>query len=450
MPLRVRAWILGIGIVAILPLLFLLIFAPPDGLQRAEFAQFLGRFHPLAVHLPVALLLLVPLLEFAALFRERVHLRKAAGFVLGLGATAALASAWLGWLLAWSGGYEGSLVIRHMWGGVSLAIASLTCWLLYEKRTGYLLVLLATVGLLTWTSDQGGKLTHGDTFLTEHSPEPLRRWMGGQKKTQVAPNSFYAMRVQRIFDNKCLSCHNAGKFKGKLRLDGYDYAMRGGKDGPVIHPGDTTKSELFRRVTLPADNKDVMPAAGKPALTADEIKIIQAWISAGATVEIADATTASLPAPAGEKSPSPPLTADYRPQLKVITELESSLGIHLVPRSQNPTDGLILRTLSAPSKCTDDTLVRLAPVASLIVDAELARTKVTDKGMQVLAAFPNLRFLDLSNTDVTSSGAKELLKLDKLESLNLTETKVNRSGIEPLQSKPGLKRIYSFETPEVR
>ena len=76
MPLRVRAWILGIGIVAILPLLFLLIFAPPDGLQRAEFAQFLGRFHPLAVHLPVALLLLVPLLEFAALFRERVHLRK--------------------------------------------------------------------------------------------------------------------------------------------------------------------------------------------------------------------------------------------------------------------------------------------------------------------------------------------------------------------------------------
>ena len=56
--------------------------------------------------------------------------------MLGLGATAAIASAWLGWLLAWSGGYEGSLVIRHMWGGVSLAIASLTCWLLYENEPG--------------------------------------------------------------------------------------------------------------------------------------------------------------------------------------------------------------------------------------------------------------------------------------------------------------------------
>jgi hypothetical protein len=446
MPLRVRTSILGIGIVTILPLLILLIFAPPDGLQRAEFAQFLGRFHPLAVHLPVALLLLVPLLEFGSLFRERVHLRQAAGFVLGLATAAAITSAWLGWLLAWSGGYEGSLVTRHMWGGLSLALASFVCWLLYEKRSVYLLILLATVGLLAWTSDQGGKLTHGDTFLTEHSPEPLRRWLGAEKKTQVDPASFYALRVQPIFDGKCVSCHNAGKFKGKLRLDGYDYAMRGGKDGQVIQPGDTSKSELFRRVTLPADSKDVMPAAGKPPLTADEIKIIQVWISAGATVEVADAAAASLPASAGEKPPSSPLTADYRPQSKVISELESSLGVRLIPRSQNPTDGLILRTLSAPGKCTDDTLSRLAPVANLIVDAELARTKVTDKGMQALGAFSNLRFLDLSNTDVTSSGAKELLKLDKLESLNLTETKVTRSGIEPFQSKSGLKRIYSFET----
>ena len=70
MPLRVRAWILGVGIAAIFPLFILLIYAPPDGQQRAELAQFLGRFHPLAVHIPIALLLLVPLLECAALVRE--------------------------------------------------------------------------------------------------------------------------------------------------------------------------------------------------------------------------------------------------------------------------------------------------------------------------------------------------------------------------------------------
>jgi uncharacterized membrane protein len=447
MPLRVRAWILGVGIAAILPLPILLIYAPPDGQQRAELAQFFGRFHPLAVHIPIALLLLVPLLEAAAFVRERVHLRQAAGFVLGLATVAAIASAWLGWLLAWSGGYEGPLVMRHMWGGVSLAAASLVCWFFYHwKRSAYVVALLATAGLLIWTSDQGGKLTHGETFLTERLPEPLRRWLGEEKKTAVDPTSFYAMRVEPIFEDKCVLCHNAGKFKGKLRLDSYEHVMRGGKDGPVIHPAEPGKSELFRRVTLPSDNKDFMPAEGKPALSATETKIIELWIAAGATTQIAEAAIQGLPVAPAENPVSSPVTPDYRPQLKTITGLETSLGIRLVPRSQNPTDGLILRTVSAPERCNDATLAQLAPVANLIVDAELARTKVTDKGMPAIVNFSNLKVLDLSSTAVTSAGAKELTKLQKLESLNLTETRVTRDGIAELQAKPGLKRLYSFET----
>jgi uncharacterized membrane protein len=447
MPLRVREWILGVGAAAIFPLLILLIYAPPDGRERAELAQFLGRFHPLAVHLPIALLLLVPLLECAAFARERWHLRQSAGFVLGLATVAAIASAWLGWLLAWGGGYEGSLVTRHMWGGVSLATASLACWGLYRwKRRVYVVALLATVGLMIWTSDQGGKLTHGETFLTERLPEPLRRWLGEERKTEVDPTSFYALRVQPIFEDKCVLCHNAGKFKGKLRLDSFDHVMRGGKDGLVIHPGEPSKSELFRRVTLPPDNKDFMPAEGKPALSATETKIVELWIAAGATTHIAEAAIQGLPSSPEENTVSSPLTADYRPQLKAMAGLEGSLGVRLVPRSQNPTDGLILRTVTAPERCNDATLAQLAPVANLIVDAELARTKVTDKGMQAIANFSNLRFLDLSNTAVTSAGVKELMKLEKLESLNLTETRVTRDGIAELQTKPGLKRLYLFET----
>src|ERR1035437_2381056 len=108
MPLRVRVWTLVAGLVSIFVLVLLLVYAAPDGRERAELAQFLGRFHPLVVHLPIALLLLVPLLELAALAAERRHLRQSALFVLGLATAAAIGSAWLGWLLAWSGGYEGS------------------------------------------------------------------------------------------------------------------------------------------------------------------------------------------------------------------------------------------------------------------------------------------------------------------------------------------------------
>jgi hypothetical protein len=50
----------------IVSLLALIIFLPPDGKTRAQSMQFVGRFHPLTVHFPIALILLVPVLEIAS------------------------------------------------------------------------------------------------------------------------------------------------------------------------------------------------------------------------------------------------------------------------------------------------------------------------------------------------------------------------------------------------
>ena len=59
----------------LLPLVFRL-----DGTEHAHWQQFLGRFHPLIVHLPIGFLLLVPLLELAGTFRSA--LREAAALHL--------------------------------------------------------------------------------------------------------------------------------------------------------------------------------------------------------------------------------------------------------------------------------------------------------------------------------------------------------------------------------
>jgi len=77
--------------------------------------------------LPIAFLLLVPLLECAGLVRRWNRVRESAEFVLTIAVIAAFVAAFLGWLLAWSGGYEGKLVTSHMWGGFSLAAAVLLC-----------------------------------------------------------------------------------------------------------------------------------------------------------------------------------------------------------------------------------------------------------------------------------------------------------------------------------
>ena len=118
----------------------------------------------------------------------------------------------------------------------------------------------------------------------------------------------------------------------------------------------------------------------------------------------------------------------------------------MVPRSRNPKDGLILRTVSAPERCDDVALARLKVVGSLIVDAELARTKITDAGLKTLATFFNLRGVDLAHTPVTSAGVPILARLSRLESLNLTATAVDDAGVAALRRKQTLKRLYLFET----
>ena len=68
MTIRQMPWRLRLGLLALAPLLLLSVlfaFLPPDGLEGSSSAQFIGRFHPLTVHFPIALILIVPLLEWA-------------------------------------------------------------------------------------------------------------------------------------------------------------------------------------------------------------------------------------------------------------------------------------------------------------------------------------------------------------------------------------------------
>ncbi|MGC1902953.1 MAG: c-type cytochrome domain-containing protein [Candidatus Acidiferrum sp.] len=468
---RSRLILFSVGLFVVLILLLAALKAPPDGLERSDLSQFVGRFHPLTVHFPIALVLLAAVLECAGLFRWGKPLHASAGFVLALATVSAFAAAFLGWMLGRNGGYEGGLVTRHMWGGISLAAALVLCCAVRTWKTKlYGTALFATICLMAWTSDQGGKLTYGEGFLTEHMPGRLRsllrvapeikRPVAGNSPTLVPSNAstanryawtpatvaFFASRVAPIFEGKCVQCHGPEKKKGKLRLDTFDDVIRGGKDGPVVKPGDPKNSELYHRVTLPRDNKDAMPAEGKPGLTASELKVIEFWIASGAMEKVtAERVNATAP-PEPARLIVPPLTPDYRPRSDKIAALQAQLGVRLVLRSQDPQDGIILRTASAPERCDDAVLRALNPISNLIVDVELARTKVTDEGMKTLGGFVNLRYVDLSYTGVTSRGLVSLTSLGKLESLNLTATGVDDQGVLPFRRKKGLRHLYLFGT----
>jgi hypothetical protein len=141
-----------------------------------------------------------------------------------------------------------------------------------------------------------------------------------------------------------------------------------------------------------------------------------------------------------------PLAPDWSPRAAEIARLAKELGVKLVPRSRLATDGIVLRTASAPATVDDATLARLAPIADLIVEVELARTRVTDEGLKTLATFANLRAVDLTRTAVTSAGIAHLQSLGKLETLNLTETAVDASAQPMLASLGSLKNVWHFGT----
>ena len=105
-------------------LFVLLIFFPPTGTEGGVWPQFIGRFHPLAVHLPIALILLVPVLELAGRTQQFAYLRASIPFVLGVALLTAIAASLLGWCLARNGGYSGPLVTQHLWGGFFVVVIS--------------------------------------------------------------------------------------------------------------------------------------------------------------------------------------------------------------------------------------------------------------------------------------------------------------------------------------
>jgi len=143
----------------------------------------------------------------------------------------------------------------------------------------------------------------------------------------------------------------------------------------------------------------------------------------------------------------PPAAPDYGPRLAQATALGRSLGVLLVPRSRIATDGLVLRTAGNPAACGDAVLEMLAPIGDLIVEAELARTRVSDRGMKAVGTWLNLERLDVTRTAVTSGGIAFLSQLNRLDSLNLTQTKVDDRGVDLARRLPALRHLWAFEGP---
>lgn len=451
--LRIRSvparWLCTLGVSAMLVLLPFAVGL--NGRPHADWLQFVGRFHPLLVHLPIGMLVLLPFLEIAG--TTRAGLREAAGFVLQLTLAIGAIALGLGILLAYGSGVVGATVTRHMWGGIALLIELMVwvtvrpAWISGQLQRAYTALLAVTLLTLTWTAHQGGSLTHGSDYLTRYMPGPLKRIFRSASGASDAAyaGSAYSRYIHPIFDAKCVACHGGSKEQAQLRVDFYELLMKGGKDGVVVVPRDPDHSLMLQRVTLSPSDRHFMPAEGRTPLTGDEIAALRAWILAGASP-----TATSIPgiatAAAHTDLPLQPV-GDYGSLMNEIRQVQTSEGAKLIAVSAKPSDGLILRTTDAASTFDDAQLARFQRFAPFIVEAELGRTAVTDACFDTLSKFANLRALHLESTAITGRSLAKLASLSQLTYLNLSGTKVTSDALAPLKGMPNLLHIYLFDTP---
>lgn len=255
-----------------------------------DFVYFLGRFHVLALHLPIGVVLTAILLDFLARKPRFQSLGAASAFLWSAAALTAIGTAVLGYLHYLEGGFAGNTAIIHMVLGISVAVGSTLVWYIRTREIalprlledGIAAVLLV---LIVLTGHFGGNLTHGSDYLVEYAPTPIRALAGLPPRrppvTVLAEADVFLDVIHPMLRARCTSCHNDDRQRGGLSLLSYESLRRGSEYGSIVSSGNSDSSEMYRRISLPADDEAVMPAEGNTPLTPEQVDVIRWWIDVG-------------------------------------------------------------------------------------------------------------------------------------------------------------------------
>lgn len=428
-----------------------------------DIVTFFGRFHPLFVHLPIGFLLLAILIEWYQGKKEGKENNQIITHAWLLGALSAILSALFGWFLAENGTYAEGSIFWHRWLGIGLAaVASLGWWTKqstkqFPKMVNNSIAYLV-LGLILVEGHLGGSITHGEDYLLAYAPESVQKLFGEEKTENSLPQlenvdsvMVYRDMIYPMLANKCVSCHNNDEQRGGLNMHQADLFMEGGENGPVIAPGNTIESEMFRRVTLQQHNEKFMPPNGEP-LSYDEIKMLEWWINDGADLE-KELVGYEIPVPIQQvirrlfgldTQPKPWYESVKIPavdSLSLISLVDAGFSVKKLGYG-NP----LLDIKFSGEELTLAKLTKLADAGENITWLSLAGTDIKDEWVAIISKFPNLTRLELQKTMVSDDSVEFLGALEHLESLNLYGTNVTDSCLSVIKNMPQLRRVYLWGT----
>jgi len=269
-----------IKVPAILSLvLFGLLLIPLDGTVNNTFVFFIGRFHPIILHLPIGGLAALFVMEIINSYRPQLNLDSACSILLWFSVITVIPSAILGFVLASSGNYDDELLNLHKWLGWLTALVCV--WLLYfnsKSKKTYRVFLYANVIFLLFAGHFGGQLTHGKDYLTKYMPISMKKVLNiddernylvvDRKIDSLSTGAtYYTNQIKPIIENYCYKCHGQEKQKGDMRFDNIDWDMVNGFDAEKWN------------MMLNEINLGEMPPSDELQLSEDDRRILVDWIT---------------------------------------------------------------------------------------------------------------------------------------------------------------------------
>lgn len=423
----------------------------------------LGRLHPIILHFPIVLILLLFVGEIFNIFSKTKIAKPVFNYIFITAVIFTLASILSGFLLYSSGEFEGMLMDQHFLGALATGFGLFLTYAVYislesakNLRPIYLILLLITNISAFYTSHQGGSLTHGKNYLSEYLP-----FMTKEFKSQPAvPDTIlyiYEDVIQPILETKCAGCHHSLRAKGGFSVASLKDLFAKGESGklPIIHYLPDS-SELIKRILLPDTISDHMPPVGKIQVAKSEIAIIKYWIMKGAKEKLSIAEMDSLNvqslvyqlAPNIKKyrfnlSKAKFTASQIENELKLLAdELEVSI------KKDNKAEGdkYTISNKFPPVAFDSKKLLLLKPYMELFTKVSLVSSQLDDADLYFIGQMTNLKELYLQKTKLKGQNLMYLSRLPNLEILNISFTETDDKAILDLTKFPALKEVYLYGT----
>lgn len=382
-----------------------------------ELLDLVGKSHLLWVHLPVGFIFLALVLSVLNWKKPNLAYANLLPLIWLLASISAVFAVFSGYLLSKNQG--GDLLFFHQYAGIFLTLGLLT-YLKFKRL--FLLIMIGFLFIIT--IHLGASLTHGTDYLFPEKSKVI---------THLEEAELYNDAVAPILKSKCISCHKPCKMKGELDLTNYDKM----KD----------KEEIIRRINLPKNHKEFMPANGKAPLSKDQTAILAYWVEVGA--------------------PENKRLAQLKMDARTISVFESFfklnqdplLSFKAVPASENKIQklqnaGFKVEQIYQNSPLLEvKYLMKKKPPVKLLFEIkdqlvwlQLPNSFLNDEDLIEIGKLTELFKLNISHNKITDNGLLALGSLKNLRTLNVYGTGINKKGLTACLSLPMIKKVYLWDT----